>query len=159
MAKDCRNKYKKAHYQANIDRYRKIKKAEELRNRPARTIKNRPQRLQKYYEDFVNTLFVSAKERARLNNLEFDIDKDFIMLLYENQSKKCSVTGIEFEHQKIENLRRRPFAPSLDRINSDAGYTKDNVRLVCAIVNIALSDFGDLAFDKMCKAYANKELK
>lgn len=41
------------------------------------------------------------------------------------------------------------------RIDSKGGYTKDNVRLVCIIVNFALSEFGDLSFDKMCKAYCN----
>ena len=32
---------------------------------------------------------------------------------------------------------------SIDRIDSNVGYTKDNVRLVCAIINSVRFDFND----------------
>lgn len=35
-----------------------------------------------------------------------------------------------------------PLAPSLDRITPAAGYTPDNVRVVCSQANTALSEYG-----------------
>lgn len=153
MDKSCRNRYKKAHYHANKERYQKLKKQEELRNRKSRTVKNKPKRLKKYYEDFANTLVKHAKARAKANSLDFEIDKKHVEWLYEFQGKKCILTRIPFQMEQLSEKKRRPFGPSLDRIDCNKGYTKENTRLVCSIVNIALSDFGDVAFDKMCREY------
>jgi len=38
----------------------------------------------------------------------------------------------------------RPFSASIDRINTNLGYTKDNVRFVCTMVNFALNEFGEI---------------
>lgn len=85
--------------------------------------------------------------------MPFDLDKQFLYELYDLQGGKCAVTGINFELDKNSNFRKRPFAPSLDRIDSNQGYVKSNIRFVCTIVNIALNEFGDIIFDRMCKAY------
>jgi hypothetical protein len=53
----------------------------------------------------------------------------------------------------MHNGKTNPFAPSIDRINPSIGYTKDNIRLVCASVNFALNEFGEDIFRKICKAY------
>lgn len=74
------------------------------------------------------------------------------------QNKICSQCKIPFEFNKT-NFIRRPFAPSIDRINAKLGYTKDNVRLVCTIVNMVLNEFGDNIFDKMCRAYVENTLR
>jgi hypothetical protein len=60
-----------------------------------------------------------------------DLDIDFLLSLYEKQEGKCAVTGI-----KMTTKDRDILAASIDRINSDVGYLKDNVILVCRWVNI-----------------------
>ena len=50
---------------------------------------------------------------------------------------------------------RRPFAPSLDRIDSSGGYTRDNTRLVCQAVNFALNAFGEDIFREVVLAAAS----
>ena len=45
----------------------------------------------------------------------------------------CEVTGIAFEMKGD----RRPFMPSIDRIDSGKGYTPDNCRVVLWIINAA----------------------
>lgn len=52
------------------------------------------------------------------------------------------MTGIEFEFDRFEGSCRRPFAPSLDRIRSNEGYSVGNCRLVCVLVNLALNQWG-----------------
>lgn len=100
-------------------------------------------------------MFQNSRARAQKSQIDFDLDKEFLSDLFEKQSNKCALTGISFEYEVTNSgyRHRRPFAPSLDRINCQNGYTKDNVRIVCIIVNFALCEFGDEAFNKMCKAY------
>jgi hypothetical protein len=67
--------------------------------------------------------------------------------------------GLEFDSTKNEKFRARPFAVSVDRVDNNKGYTKNNVRLVCAVVNFSLNEFGEEIFDKMCEAYIGNKRK
>ena len=98
-------------------------------------------------------LFIRCRQRAKTYGILFDLDKDFLLQLYISQRGRCSITDIPFEFPKVEQFGMRPFAPSVDRIDSKLGYTKDNVRFVCAVVNLSLNQFGIDIFDKMCAAY------
>ena len=63
----------------------------------------------------------------------------------------CEITGIEFDLSK-PNGRARPFSPSLDRLHSEKGYTKDNVRVVCWIYNAAKGSWTHDDVVKLAKA-------
>lgn len=104
-------------------------------------------------------LLESARERAKKKNLLIDIDLEYLLELYEKQNKQCALTGIDFllERRSDGHKHFTPFGPSLDKIDHNKGYTKDNVRLVCVMVNLSLNTFGDECFDKMCIAYLNKK--
>lgn len=52
----------------------------------------------------------------------------------------CEVTGLPFDLSG--GLRRGPFAPSLDRINSARPYTGGNTKLVLWAINSANGDWG-----------------
>lgn len=101
----------------------------------------------------INHLLGECKRRANKFNLSFDLDNNFLNDLYAIQKAKCAITNIDFDLLKVPEFRIRPWAPSIDRINSSLGYTKDNVRFVCVVVNLSLNQFGLSIFDKMCKAY------
>ncbi len=104
-------------------------------------------------------LLESARERAKKKNLIIDIDLEYLLELYEKQNKQCALTGIDFilERRSDGHKHFTPFGPSLDKIDHNKGYTKDNVRLVCVMVNLSLNTFGDECFDKMCEAYIKKK--
>lgn len=104
----------------------------------------------------LNRLVRVAKERATKLNKEFDLDFSFIVTLFEQQSGVCSLTGIPFDLSKTKHSRR-PFCPSLDRIDSTRGYTKDNVRLVCTAVNLALNEWGIDVFEQVAKGYLRQQ--
>ena len=55
----------------------------------------------------------------------------------------CAVSGLRFNDAKMGAATRRPFAPSLDRIDCSQGYVFNNCRLVCTCVNLAMSDYGE----------------
>jgi hypothetical protein len=100
-------------------------------------------------------LFMTAKKRAKTKNLEFSIDFDWLWNQYGLQEGKCILTGISFtkERNKYGERFSFPFSVSIDRIDSSQGYTKQNTRLVCTIVNLALNRFGDEAFKQMCDGF------
>jgi hypothetical protein len=67
-----------------------------------------------------NSLFYSAKSRAKKNGLEFNIELSDIIVPTE-----CPVLGIEISTSKEKNN-----SPSLDKIIPSLGYTKGNVRVI-----------------------------
>ena len=52
---------------------------------------------------------------------------------------------------------QNPWAPSVDQINPGQGYTWDNVRLVCVMLNTALGNHGIEAFTRLATAFFNPE--
>ena len=77
-----------------------------------------------------------AKKRASVIEKGFDITWQFLLDLLEEQNRRCSITGIEFRFKSDFEGRMDQYRASVDRIDSNKGYTKDNVQLVCAQVNI-----------------------
>lgn len=150
-----KTEYKKQWYKDNKVRLSAEDRIKYLDSRENRLI----QASERYYnpENVVSNLLRNAKRRAKEASIDFDLDKDFIDILYNQQGGKCAVTGIDFIFEKGETFRR-PFAPSIDRVDSTIGYIKDNVRLVCTVVNISLNEFGEEVFRKMCEAYLENTL-
>lgn len=60
-----------------------------------------------------------------------DLDLKFLLSLYDNQQGKCALSGINLETATFYN----PRGISIDRIDSDVGYIKGNIQLVCWVVN------------------------
>lgn len=93
-------------------------------------------------EQFTHAMIESCKTKAnnrcnsgRTGCGDFDIDTQFIIDLGENQNNMCVYSGRVLDW-KINSENKA----SIDRINSDKGYTKDNVQVVCQLVNQAKSD-------------------
>ena len=60
---------------------------------------------------------------------------------------RCMLTNLPFRETQVgAGKARRPYAPSLDRIDSSKPYTRRNCRLVLQAVNFALNAFGDDVF-------------
>lgn len=92
---------------------------------------------------FCAALLRSIKKNARARGLAVEINARDILELFDNSDLRCTISNIDFDFSKLDTESRcRPFAPSIDRINSKRGYTKDNIRLVCFAVNYAMSDWG-----------------
>lgn len=96
-----------------------------------------------------------AKSRAKLKNLPFNLTSDYIIALWEHNSGKCEVTKQTFDLYQYGNKGQvSPRAPSIDRIVPELGYTIGNVRLITYHLNISLSDFGILEFERLIKEYS-----
>ena len=69
---------------------------------------------------------------------EVNIDVDFLLNLWNSQDGKCAISDYPMSFTE-SNL----FGVSIDRIDSNGGYTKDNVQLVCQGINFAKNKFSN----------------
>jgi hypothetical protein len=68
------------------------------------------------------------------------------------------MTGLAFDDKQVgTGQARRPFAPSLDRVDPEKPYTVENCRLVLQGVNFALNRYGDDTFLDIATAAAKFE--
>lgn len=74
-----------------------------------------------------------------------------VLEILEKQDNKCVYTGKDFVWEYSNNYK-----PSIDRIDSTKGYTKDNIQLVCVIANQAKSDLTHTEFLDMVKIIYDK---
>lgn len=91
---------------------------------------------------FYGTLFASCRKNAVKRNIPFTLTREDLNALVVRAGGRCQVSGVTFSDELPPGATRRPYIASLDRIDPTGGYTPDNVRLVCALVNYAMMDWG-----------------
>lgn len=98
----------------------------------------------------------TARRNAKGRGLPFRLAEDDVIHTAVTAKWRCAVTGIKFTLDQVGKAKRKPYAPSIDRIDCSVGYEPANVRLVCVAVNIALGDWGDEVFSKLALYYAKR---
>jgi hypothetical protein len=102
-------------------------------------------------------LLVSSRQRAKESGFEHSLTMADVEMLYNQQAGHCAVSGLSFSMDGTgDHPFLRPYAPSLDRIDNALGCTKDNVRMVCRIVNFAMGKWGLPALERVALAIAAK---
>lgn len=78
----------------------------------------------------ISVIMKEVKRRANKYKREYDLDLQFLVELYNSQEGICPYSGckMSFDLHSYERL-------SLDRKDSNKGYTKDNVIWCCWIAN------------------------
>ena len=66
----------------------------------------------------------------------------------------CSATGLPLSWEHDGTSYRRPWAPSIDRIDCSKGYVPGNVRVVCSAFNTMRNEFPDEVVFALAKALA-----
>lgn len=99
---------------------------------------------------FLKHLLYGCKTRSLQNNLNFDLNVQFIVDLYNKQNGKCAISGLPMTTRRQSG--KNPYNVSIDRIVPSLGYTKENVRLVCSHVNMMRSNLEDSQLLEFCKA-------
>lgn len=105
--------------------------------------------------------FNAAKNRAKEKGIQFDITKEFLVGLYEKQKGKCFYSDLEMRLVVEERNKNNNdyYSLSIDRINSEFGYTKDNTILCCNVVNIMKNGLSKKDFLDICsKIYLKNTL-
>lgn len=105
------------------------------------------------------TMLDRHRKGAKQRGIEFTIQLSDVSQALEAQGGVCAVTALAFNLEKPDGLRIRPWAPSIDRINSRVGYLPGNVRIVCAFVNVAMNGFGEQFFAKVLAPLIDAAIK
>lgn len=92
-------------------------------------------------ENFLVLIVKNMRSNAKKRKIHVTINYNDIHVLYTAQNGKCALTGTVMTHTQLTERTEdsqhilNPENISIDRIDSSKGYTKDNIQLVCAIVN------------------------
>lgn len=101
------------------------------------------------------SLFMSARRR---NSESFTLTFDHVLRGIE--AGFCPVTGLAFDLRPFESRRSgkrcNPFAPSLDRIDSNKGYSDENTRIVIWQFNHMKGELSDAELRDVCRAFLER---
>lgn len=81
---------------------------------------------------------MGVNSELQKKKLDFNLTKDYLKQLWDKQNGICALSGIAMTFD-IDSGRTNTNV-SVDRINPNLGYTKDNIQLVCMAVNQMKSD-------------------
>ena len=115
----------------------------------------------KGYKEIDGNYWSIIQTCARKRGISFDLKIEDIWDLYIKQNRLCAISGAEITFApstRKEDLKYR--TASLDRIDSNLGYTIDNVQWVHKDVNIMKNKFSQEEFeDFIIKAASKVKLK
>lgn len=94
--------------------------------------------------------FHGLKDRARKKDIQCNIDLQYLHELWNTQKGLCALSGIPMAY--YFDSGRVPTNVSVDRINSNLGYIKGNLQLVCMAVNQMKSDLTIEQLKYFCKS-------
>lgn len=89
--------------------------------------------------------FREILRRCHKRDKEYDIDLIYISELWKQQNGKCSITNVSLilpkSNEKIKHNNN--YLASIDRIDSNQGYVKGNIRFVSVTVNYLKNSMTD----------------
>ena len=101
--------------------------------------------------EWAKELYRAARIRAAKKGFPFTLTTADLDALVMQANGRCSISGIPFEFDKQGHRVKRPFAPSLDRINHRCGYVMGNVRFVSVAANVAMNVWGEAALRRLAE--------
>lgn len=110
----------------------------------------------KGHQEIPNSWFLRFQ---RYSKIEFQLQIEDVWELFLQQDKQCALSGLPISFTN-ELVRGKKYGgvrctASIDRIDSNKGYTKDNIQLVHKDINIMKNAFNQDYFVQMCKLIAN----
>jgi len=99
-----------------------------------------------------NAVWNKYKKNAKKRNLNFDITPEDILELYKKQNGLCAFTGAKLICNSIRGDKNNW---SIDRLNSNKGYTIDNIVLDTKTVNMYRNRSTPTEFLEICNMVAS----
>lgn len=105
---------------------------------------------------FLKHLHHETKKRAGRRGIEFTLTHADVVAMWEEFEGCCELSGLPMTPHNQEGYPKRPYVPSLDRIDAKKGYTPENTRLICFAMNVALNTWGEHLFAPIAKAFIQR---
>lgn len=106
----------------------------------------------KIYKNIPDIFIGSIKRSSNIRGIEFKLSKTFLYKLFLKQDQKCAISGVNIKFaETYDDYISGANTCSLDRIDSNKAYTKNNVQWVHKTVNIMKSSLIDTEFIQWCK--------
>ena len=83
-------------------------------------------------ENTIKTILSRSKTRCKIKNMDYNLSEDFIIKLFQKQNARCAYSRTPIKLYP-DDSEAKLF--SIDRINSNRGYTMDNVVLTTKEIN------------------------
>lgn len=108
--------------------------------------------------EIIGDTWTAIKNNAKYRNIEFELTIQEIWNLFLSQDRKCALTGENLYFNKNKKDRNDRTA-SLDRIDSNLGYTTSNVWWIHKKINKLKIDFDLKEFIYWCKMVSNFKIQ
>jgi len=109
--------------------------------------------------DLCSLEYSRIKRQAKNRGIVFSLSKKYVWELFEQQNKKCALSGQDIELVPNFYIKRgRKQTASLDRINSKLGYVEGNVQWVHKDINMMKNAYDLQYFIEMCKLVVNNKI-
>ena len=111
-------------------------------------------------KNIMRMYWVTIQANAINRNMDFKIKPKDLEKKINQQNFKCALSGlnITLPYNHNDFLINRNWTASVDRIDSDKPYTKNNIQFVHKDINKMKNNFDEKLFINYCKAVANQHL-
>jgi hypothetical protein len=109
--------------------------------------KSREANSRRFEETWIKNAVYFARARAKKYGYTFELTEDDVLDIFRAQEGLCYWFGVPLVPSAVA---LHPQKPSLDKIDSDAGYTRDNTVLACVAANLGRSSCDPEVFREFC---------
>jgi hypothetical protein len=106
-------------------------------------------------ERLLTERYCALRDRAKTKGMIVGFERGYLKELWELQNGICAISGIEMTTVVFNG--RVPTNISVDRKDSNIGYTKENVQLVCMAVNQMKNDLSQEELIFFCNKIVEHE--
>lgn len=106
------------------------------------------------FERFFHDRCISVKRRADAAGIPFDLDREYLIQLYNSTDGRCHYSGIKMNISGKAGPKgnANPEALSVDKINPDLGYIKGNIVLCLNSINMFKGNQDIIKFREIVEA-------
>lgn len=100
-------------------------------------------------ESFLRILNTQLKSQRIKQGIQYDLTTEEVIELWEMQEGKCALSGVLMTHQRdgtYGDRKKKEFNASIDRINPQGPYVRENVQLVANRANTMKHTLGQDMF-------------
>lgn len=144
--KNCLREYSKQRVLDGRDKASKIKhelkNGHDRYNKKPRVAPNKGKKTTSDSHKMVKAMYRNVKKRSLFLQLEFTFTFEELESLVDEFCKN---------NYHVISLKKHPFKPSIDRIDSKKGYTIENIKICWMIENLCKNTFSEVDVIEFCK--------